>query len=104
MTKLKGAVEHDEAGELHGGWVIRDLEIQRDAFGFILNVISYTVKSYSRECCIFRRSLRATTYMQNIMMGDKKKYRISVEVSMVDSSGEKRYLLRLNDDSRYLKK
>ena len=101
MTKVKGTVEHDEAGEVHGDWVIRDTEIQIDAFECILNAISYTLKSYSRECCIFRSSLRATTYM---MMGDKKKYRMSLEVSMVDSSGEKRYLLRLNDDSRYLKK
>ena len=48
MTKVKGTVEHDEAGEVHGDWVIRDTEIQIDAFGFILNAISYTLKSYSR--------------------------------------------------------
>ena len=38
MTKVKGKVEHVEAGELHRDWVIHEIEIQIDAFGFILNV------------------------------------------------------------------
>ena len=77
VTKVKGKVDHDEAGELYRDQVIQELARNPDrGLQVYSKCISQTLKSCSRECSLFRSSLRATTYMQNMLIGDKKKCRI----------------------------